>query len=141
MTVCESGIKPRKSVAEQSTQLRTSDGLVQICVCGIALFLSSVLEKVHPHFAVSKTLRAFSPPCVSWHPPPSLSLWAHILIARETIEAALLQTEQHTVTPAGTKCRALSSPCSCSHSQDRHHQLSVTAGYYEPCPWVSQSAS
>lgn len=67
VTVCERGVNPRKSTAEHIAEDFSWRG-ANLC-CGIALFLSSVLEKVHPRFAGSKTLTTSSPPlhCVSWH--------------------------------------------------------------------------
>lgn len=122
-------------MVEQSTQLKTSDSLAQLCcVCNVSFICTGkgahMLQQAKhlgSGFTSLALLQLASP------------LQAQLLLAQETTSMWRLRCckQNNAVASAGVKQGALCSPC----SLDRCRQLSLPPGYHEPHLWVSQSAS
>lgn len=65
VTVCERGIKLSKSMAEWSTQLRTPDGLAQLCVVALHCFFCLYWKRCTHVLQRAKTWRCFHFPCTA----------------------------------------------------------------------------
>lgn len=106
VTVCERGIKLSKSMAERSTQLRTFDGLAQLCVVALRCFFHLYWKGAHMPCSEQKLDSVFTSlaHCFSWH--LLLFIWAQLLLAQEITSVLRLHCRKQNNTRSHQRVRS-----------------------------------